>query len=114
LGLKNLVRDIITGFFILLEDQYGIGDYVDVGGVQGLVEDVGLRTTRLRDFAGDIHTIPNGEISRVTNKSRGPRRALVQVVVPYEVDLLEAEQILHKVAAQAQTALPEIVEGRRY
>ncbi len=110
-GAQNLVRDIITGFFILLEDQYGIGDYVDVGGVQGLVEDVGLRTTRLRDFAGDIHTIPNGEISRVTNKSRGPRRALVQVVVPYEVDLLEAEQILHKVAAQAQTALPEIVEG---
>ena len=110
-GAQNLVRDVITGFFILLEDQYGIGDYVAIAGVEGFVEDVGLRTTRLRDFGGDLHTIPNGEINRVTNKSRGPRRALVQVAVPYEADLLTAERILEQVALEAKQALPEIIEG---
>ncbi|MGI6128634.1 MAG: mechanosensitive ion channel family protein [bacterium] len=110
-GAQNLVRDVITGFFILLEDQYGIGDYVGVAGVDGFVEDVGLRTTRIRDFAGDLHTIPNGEISRVTNKSRGPRRASVKVAVSYEADLIAAESILQQVAAEAKLALPEIVDG---
>lgn len=110
-GAQNLVRDVITGFFILLEDQYGLGDYVSVAGVEGFVEDVGLRTTRLRDFAGNLHTIPNGEISRVTNQSRGPRRALVQVAVPYEADLAQAEQVLQQVGLEAKAALPEIVDG---
>ncbi|NLG86975.1 MAG: mechanosensitive ion channel family protein [Firmicutes bacterium] len=110
-GAQNLVRDVITGFFILLEDQYGVGDYVAVANVEGFVEDMGLRTTRLRDFAGDLHTIPNGEISCVTKKSRGPRRALVQVTVPYEADLMTAEKILQQVALEAKQDLAEIVEG---
>ena len=110
-GAQNLVRDGISGFFILLEDQYGIDDYVAVAGVEGFVEDVGLRTTRIRDFAGDLHTIPNGEINFVTNKSRGPRRALVQVAVPYDADLVAAEQTLQQVALKAKSDLPEIVEG---
>lgn len=110
-GAQNLVRDVMTGFFILLEDQYGIGDYVNVGGEDGIVEAVGLRTTRLRDFSGDLHTIPNGEVSRVTNRSRGPRRALVQVTVSYEADLAKAEAVLQQMAAKAKTELPEIIEG---
>ncbi|NMA55597.1 MAG: mechanosensitive ion channel family protein [Firmicutes bacterium] len=110
-GAQNLVRDVMTGFFILLEDQYGIGDYVNVAGEDGIVESVGLRTTRLRDFSGDLHTIPNGEIGRVTNRSRGPRRALIQVAVSYEADLLAAEKALQQMAAEAKIELAEIIDG---
>ena len=100
-GAQNLVRDVMTGF-ILLEDQYSIGDYVNVAGEDGIVEAVGLRTTRLGDFSGDVHTIPNGEIGRVTNRSRGPRRALIQVAVSYEADLTAAEAALEQMAAAAK------------
>src|SRR5690606_17740294 len=58
-GAQNLVKDVVTGFFILLEDQYGVGDYVTVAGVSGIVESVGIRTTKVRDFGGQLFIIPN-------------------------------------------------------
>ncbi|BCV23860.1 mechanosensitive ion channel family protein [Gelria sp. Kuro-4] len=110
-GAQNLVRDVITGFFILFEDQYGIGEYVGVAGVEGIIEDIGLRTTRLRDFNGDLHIIPNGQINLVTNKSRGSRRALVEVGVAYESDLRRVQEILEGISREIAAAMPEIVEG---
>ncbi|MDK2928381.1 MAG: moderate conductance mechanosensitive channel [Bacillota bacterium] len=110
-GAQNLVRDVITGFFILFEDQYGIGEYVSLSGVEGIVEDIGLRTTRLRDFNGDLHVIPNGQITLVTNKSRGPRRALVEVGVAYESDLRRVQEVLEGISREIAASMPEIVEG---
>ena len=83
-GAQNLVRDVLTGFFILFEDQFSVGDYVSAGGVDGVVEEMGLRTTLLRAFGGEGHIIPNGTIERVTNYSRGSMRVLFEVDIAYE------------------------------
>ena len=81
-GAQRLVRDLITGFLLLVEDQYSVGDYITVGKFTGIVEEVGLRVTRLRDFNGDLHIIPNGNIENVTNHARGAVRAWVEVKIP--------------------------------
>lgn len=78
-GAQNVVKDFLTGIFMLLEDQYGVGDVVDAGPATGTVEGVGLRTTRLRDIEGTVWHIRNGEIARVGNKSQGWARVLLDV-----------------------------------
>jgi small conductance mechanosensitive channel len=110
-GAQNLVKDIISGFFIILEDQYNVGDYVETAGVSGTVDEIGLRTTKLRDFGGQLHIIPNGQITRVTNHSRGLMRALVNVSIAYEADLNRALGALEKVCAEVREKREEIVEG---
>lgn len=97
-GAQSLVRDVFTGFFILFEDQYSVGDYVTITGITGTVEDMGLRTTKLRSFNGDLHIIPNGEIKTVTNVSRGNSLAVVDVSVAYESDHGKAIEVLSSVA----------------
>ena len=86
-GAQNLVRDIITGFFILLENQFRVGDVVEIAGKSGLVEAVNLRTTVLRDLEGRVHIVPNGIIGAVTNKTRGWSRAVLDVGVAYSEDV---------------------------
>ncbi|MGZ4599001.1 MAG: mechanosensitive ion channel family protein [Oryzihumus sp.] len=86
-GAQSLVKDFITGIFMIAEDQYGVGDIVDTGEVIGEVEDVTLRITRVRDFNGVIWYVRNGEIIRVGNRSQGWSTALVDVPVPYDEDL---------------------------
>jgi len=86
-GAQSLVKDFITGIFMIAEDQYGVGDIVDTGEVIGEVEDVTLRITRVRDFNGVIWYVRNGEIIRVGNRSKGWSTALVDVPVPYDEDL---------------------------
>lgn len=98
-GAQSLVRDVFTGFFILFEDQYGVGDYITINGVTGTVEEIGLRITRLRSFNGDLHIIPNGEIKEVTNVSRGNSTAIVDVGIAYESDYEKAVSVLAAVAA---------------
>jgi small-conductance mechanosensitive channel len=80
-GAQNLVRDVITGFFIVFEDHFAVGDYVSLAGVSGIVEDMGLRATRIRDFGGQLYIIPNGEIKQVTNYMGEKMRVLVDVSV---------------------------------
>jgi small conductance mechanosensitive channel len=99
-GSQNLVRDFISGIFMLMEDQYGVGDVVDAGPATGTVEGVGLRTTRLRDVSGTLWHIPNGEIRRVGNRSQGWARALVDVEVAYSTDLDDATRTIERVAHQ--------------
>jgi small-conductance mechanosensitive channel len=112
LGAQSLVRDVLTGFFIIFEDQFVVGDYVETAGLSGYVEEMGLRVTKLRDFSGVIHILPNSEISKVSNHSRGNRRALVEVAVSYEEDIEKVESVLE--AAMAETArLPAVLEGPR-
>lgn len=111
-GAQHLVRDIISGFFILYEDQFAVGDYVRTGQHAGTVEDIGLRITRLRDFSGELHVIPNGKIEAVTNLSRGRMRALVDVGVAYEEPLPHVLQVLRGVAGDVAREFPGvIVEG---
>lgn len=86
-GAQSLVKDVISGFFIILENQYRIGDAIDVAGVSGLVESVGLRKTVLRDLEGRVHTIPNGEIKVVTNLSKEWSRAVVDIGISYREDI---------------------------
>jgi moderate conductance mechanosensitive channel len=97
-GAQNLVKDFIAGLFMLLEDQYGIGDVVDVGDVTGTVEAVGLRITTLRDAHGVLWYVRNGEIVRVGNKSQGWALVIVDVPVGF-VSVDQATQVLRAAAA---------------
>jgi len=91
-GAQSLVRDFLTGFFVLFEDQYAIGDYVAIGPVQGTVERFTLRMTALRDDDGTLHNIANGTIQRVSNSSAGYAKALVDIGVALEADLEQVRQ----------------------
>jgi small conductance mechanosensitive channel len=97
-GAQSLVKDFLSGVFMLVEDQYGVGDIVDVGEATGVVEAVGLRTTRLRDVNGTVWYVPNGQIARVGNKSQEWARALLDVTVTYDANVREAEATIKEVA----------------
>lgn len=110
-GAQSLVKDIITGFFILFENQFSVGDYVKIDDYEGVVEELGLRVTKLRAFSGELHIIPNGNIETVTNRARGNMRALVAVTVAYEEDMDKVNQVLNQVCERLKTDNPSIKEG---
>ena len=98
-GTQTMVRDFIAGFFIVAEDQFGVGDVVDLGGnAKGTVEQVTLRSTRVRDVEGTLWHVPNGQLTRVANKSQEWARALIDVVVPYQADLDVVSEVMQRVA----------------
>lgn len=99
-GAQSVVRDLLAGLFILAEDQYGVGDVVDLGEAAGGVEAVTLRTTRLRDVNGTVWYVPNGEIRRVGNKSQQWARAVLDLSVAYGTDLEMALNLLKEVAEE--------------
>ena len=99
-GAQALVRDFFAGFFILLEGQYSIGDVVDINGKAGIVEDLNLRTTILRSIDGEVHTIPNGEITITTNKTKFWSRAVVDISVAYEENIDEIIGVLGRIAEE--------------
>jgi len=96
-GAQNLVRDLITGFFLLFENQVRVGDVVEVAGKSGLVEALNLRTTVLRDLGGNVHVIPNGSIDTVTNMTREWARALLDVGVAYKENVDHVMDTLREV-----------------
>ncbi len=95
-GAQNLVRDVITGFFIIFEDQFSVGDYIRTGTFEGIVEEIGLRITKIKSFTGEIHVIPNGNITDVTNFSISNSIAIVDVSIAYEGDITKAERVLQE------------------
>jgi small conductance mechanosensitive channel len=97
-GAQNLVKDFIAGIGIILEDQYGVGDVVDLGEVSGTVEAVGLRITRLRDVTGVVWYARNGEILRVGNKSQGFAQVVIDMPVAHGTDLERCRTVLQEVA----------------
>jgi small conductance mechanosensitive channel len=97
-GAQNLVKDFIAGIGIILEDQYGVGDLVDLGEATGTVEAVGLRITRLRDAHGVVWYARNGEIQRVGNKSQGFAQVLVDMPVAHDTDLERCRAVMQEVA----------------
>ena len=96
-GAQGLVKDLIAGFFILLEDQFRVGETIRVGGVEGRVENMSLRTVTLRDGNGPLHFIPNGSMGVVSNLSRDWARALVDVGVAYKEDVDRVMMLLRRV-----------------
>lgn len=99
-GAQSLVKDYFSGLFLLLEDQIRHGDVVEAGGKSGIVEEVTLRYVRLRDYDGNVHFVPNGQIGTVTNMTRGFSYALIDVRVAYRENIDEVFDIIRKVATE--------------
>lgn len=106
-GAQQLIRDLIAGSFVLMEDQYGVGDTVDLGHATGTVERITLRATRVRDVHGTLWTVPNGQVVRAGNLSREWSRAVLDVPVAADADLEACRQVLTD-AAQGLGALPQL------
>jgi moderate conductance mechanosensitive channel len=98
-GAQSLVRDLISGLFILFEDQFGVGDSVDLGEASGIIEQVGLRVTQVRDVEGTLWYVRNGEIVRVGNKSQGWSRVVLDIAFDYGVSVSKATDVVEKAAA---------------
>ena len=98
-GSQNLVRDVVNGLFVLLEDQYSVGDVVEISGKTGTVERITIRSTWIRQFNGDLHAVPNGAITTVTNMTREWARSVVKVGVGYGADLAHVERVCTEVSA---------------
>lgn len=105
-GAQSLVKDFLSGFFMIAEDQYGVGDWIDTGTVQGTVEEVGLRITRIRDGNGMVWYIRNGEITRIGNVSQGWSTSTIDIPVAYDEDPEKVMDVLRRVVEQID-ASPE-------
>jgi moderate conductance mechanosensitive channel len=105
-GAQSLIRDFFAGFFILLEGQFNIGDVVEINGKSGTVEKLNLRTTVLRSLAGDVHTIPNGEIKMTSNQTKLWSRAIVDIGVAYEENTDHVGKVLDAVAREMGAVEP--------
>jgi moderate conductance mechanosensitive channel len=112
-GAQNLVKDFLNGVFMLAEDQYGVGDVIDMGQAKGTVEAVGLRITRLRDDAGAAWFVRNGDVLRVGNKSQGWSTAIVDVTVAADEDLDKVRELLTQLATQLieDPAFVDLIDG---
>ncbi|MGD6967782.1 mechanosensitive ion channel family protein [Rossellomorea vietnamensis] len=108
-GAQNLVRDIITGFFIIFEDQFSVGDFIRVGTLEGNVEEIGLRTTKIKNWTGELHIIPNGNIAEVTNFSIHNSIAVVDVSIAYEENIEEAERVISELLQTMPQKYEELV-----
>jgi small-conductance mechanosensitive channel len=112
-GAQSLVKDVITGFFIILEDQFAVGDVVQAGAFRGTVEMIGLRATRLRSWTGELHIIPNGSINEITNYSIYNALAVIDITVSYEDKLDQAMMVIRNVLTKFEdpnlTGTPELL-----
>lgn len=106
-GAQSLVKDVISGFFILLEDQYGVGDVVKIENLSGVVERMTLRLTVLRNLEGQVHVIPNGNVHTVTVLTKEWARAVVDVTVPHKEDLTNVFQVLQRVGSRLAQDMPQ-------
>lgn len=93
-GAQSLVKDVITGFFIIFEDQFAVGDVVQIDQFKGTVEEIGIRITRIKSWTGEVYIIPNGNIKQVTNYSVHNSLAVIDVSIAYEADIDKAMEVL--------------------
>lgn len=110
-GAQNLVKDIITGFFIIFEDQFSVGDYVRIDQFEGTVEEIGLRTTKIKHWTGELHILPNGSIIQVTNFSLNNSIAFVDVSLTYDADITKAEAVLEELFLTLPEKYPDMVKS---
>ena len=103
-GAQNIVKDVLNGLFMVIEDQLGVGDVVDLGPATGIVEVVGIRVTQIRDVNGTLWFVRNGEILRVGNMSQGWARVVTDLAVPYDADVEAVQERMLKVATELATS----------
>jgi small-conductance mechanosensitive channel len=99
-GAQTLVRDIVSGVFFLMDDAFRLGEYIDIGAIRGTVEQISIRSLRLRHHRGALHTVPFGEIKHLTNHSRDWVIMKLQFRVPYDTDLAKVKKIFKKIGAE--------------
>lgn len=104
-GAQSLVRDFISGLFIVVEDQFGVGDFVDLGSATGVVESIGLRVTQVRDLEGTVWYVRNGEILRVGNSSQGWSRVILDLPLAYNSDLDKTKKVIEQAASKLAETL---------
>jgi len=95
-GAQSLVKDIISGFFIIFEDQFSVGDHIRIGQFEGNVETIGLRTTKIKSWTGEVHILPNGTITQVTNFSLNNSLAIIDIAISYGEDIEKAEKVIEE------------------
>lgn len=110
LGAQKFINDLIAGFFIIFEQHFDVGDTVEVKGFKGQVSDIGLKTTRIRNWKGDVMILANGEITNMINYSRNPSIAVVEFGIAYEENIQSVMEILNKELQVLKTMFPQIVE----
>ncbi|QED49940.1 mechanosensitive ion channel family protein [Cytobacillus dafuensis] len=109
-GAQSLVKDIITGFFIIFEDQFSVGDSIQIDQFTGTVVEIGLRTTKIKNWTGEVHILPNGSINQVTNFSINNSVAFVDVNIAYESDINKAEKVLQELLEELPEKYEEMVK----
>ena len=109
LGAQSIIGDVLNGFFILAERQYAAGEYIRVGSLEGTVEDVGLRMTRIRSYAGEVTFVPNGMMKGVVNTSRAPMRAMALLKVSRDVPVHRVDEAIEEILP----ALSEVTREKR-
>lgn len=110
LGAQGFLSDVVNGFFILFENQFEVGDTVNIATIDGNISSVGIRTTQVRGFDGTLHFIPNRNITVVSNKSRGNMRALIEIPLYSTTDLEKVNQIIDEVNKKELPNYPQIVD----
>ncbi|MCL2784880.1 MAG: mechanosensitive ion channel family protein [Propionibacteriaceae bacterium] len=101
-GAQSLVKDFLSGISMIIEDQYGVGDRIDIGDIVGTVEHISLRVTKIRDSSGTIWHVPNGRIHQVGNISQGYSTGIIDIPVAYEADMAQVTQVLQEVLDQVE------------
>lgn len=113
-GAQSLVKDIISGFFILFEDQFSVGDYIRVQTFEGTVQSIGLKTTKIRSATGELHIIQNGMITEVTNFSLHNSIAMVDISISYEGDIEHAQSVIEEHLVKMPERYEEMVKAPEY
>jgi len=111
-GAQSLVKDIITGFFIIFEDLYAVGEYIKIGDNFGMVEEIGLKTTKIRAWTGEVFMIPNGSVEQVTNYNRGSMRSVVEIGIAYEEDIDNAVRVIEKACAKVADEMQDVIDEK--
>jgi len=109
-GAQSLVKDVISGFFIIFEDQFSVGDHVRIGQFEGNVEAIGLRTTKIKSWTGELHILPNGSIIEVTNFSINNSIAVVDIAIAYGEDIAKAEKVIEEAIQYMHAQYEELVK----
>ena len=110
-GAESLVADVVTGIFLLFENQYNVGDIVEVNGFRGTVKEIGIRTTSIMDVGGNVKIINNSEMKNILNRSDNISRAVSDIAIPYETDLEALEAKLPKLMEDIYEARKDVMEG---
>ncbi|MDP4105004.1 MAG: mechanosensitive ion channel family protein [Bacillota bacterium] len=109
-GAQSLVKDILSGFFIIFEDQFSVGDHIRVGQFEGDVEAIGLRTTKIKSWTGELHILPNGSILQVTNFSLNNSVAAIDVAIAYEENIEKAERVIQELLEKLPEQYEDLVK----